>query len=122
MSYQEMMAHVPLYAHPNPKRVLGKSSASPNLASTEFLYTVDHEPFISVIGAGDGGVVREILKHQSVETVVHCEIDQVVMGSLVKNSIFVSKYLIYCTTVVTRPKMSVKNSFRQCLQVETIPD
>ena len=36
MSYQEMMAHVPIYAHPNPKKVL-------------------------VIGAGDGGVVREVL-------------------------------------------------------------
>ena len=35
MSYQEMMAHVPIYAHPNPKKVL-------------------------VIGAGDGGVVREV--------------------------------------------------------------
>ena len=35
MSYQEMMAHVPIYAHPSPKKVL-------------------------VIGAGDGGVVREV--------------------------------------------------------------
>ena len=35
MSYQEMMAHVPIYAHPNPKKVL-------------------------VIGAGDGGVAREV--------------------------------------------------------------
>ena len=42
MSYQEMMAHVPIFAHPNPKSVL-------------------------VIGAGDGGVVREVLKHKSVE-------------------------------------------------------
>ena len=42
MSYQEMMAHVPIFAHPNPKSVL-------------------------VIGAGDGGVIREVLKHKSVE-------------------------------------------------------
>ena len=55
MSYQEMMAHVPIYAHPNPKNVL-------------------------IIGAGDGGVVREVLKHGSIERVVHCEIDDVVMG------------------------------------------
>ena len=36
-SYQEMIAHLPLYAHPNPKRVL-------------------------VIGGGDGGVIREVGK------------------------------------------------------------
>jgi len=55
MSYQEMMAHVPIYAHPNPKSVL-------------------------IIGAGDGGVVREVLKHGGIERVVHCEIDDVVMN------------------------------------------
>ena len=53
-SYQEMMTHVPIFAHPNPKSVL-------------------------VIGAGDGGVVREVLKHKGVERVVHCEIDKLVM-------------------------------------------
>jgi len=49
-SYQEMMAHVPLFAHPDPQRVL-------------------------VIGGGDGGVLREILKHDQVREVVLCEID-----------------------------------------------
>lgn len=34
-AYQEMIAHIPLFAHPNPKRVL-------------------------VIGGGDGGVLREV--------------------------------------------------------------
>ncbi len=47
--YHEMMAHVPLVTHPNPKRVL-------------------------VIGGGDGGVVREVIKHP-VEEVHLCEID-----------------------------------------------
>jgi len=50
-SYQEMIAHIPLYAHENPKKVL-------------------------VIGGGDGGVLREIAKHPSVEEIVICEIDQ----------------------------------------------
>jgi len=50
-SYQEMLAHIPLYAHPNPKRVL-------------------------VIGGGDGGVLREIARHPGVEDIVICEIDQ----------------------------------------------
>ena len=47
-----MIAHIPLASHPNPKSVL-------------------------VIGGGDGGVVREVLKHESVEKVVLCDIDEV---------------------------------------------
>jgi spermidine synthase len=33
---------------------------------------------VCVIGAGDGGILREIVKHQSVESVDHCEIDKMV--------------------------------------------
>lgn len=47
--YHEMMAHIPLCTHPAPRRVL-------------------------VIGGGDGGVVREVLKHP-VEAVSLVEID-----------------------------------------------
>jgi spermidine synthase len=50
--YQEMISHLPLASHPNPKKVL-------------------------VIGGGDGGVVREVLKHDTVEQVVLCDIDEV---------------------------------------------
>jgi spermidine synthase len=50
-AYQEMIAHLPLFAHPNPKRVL-------------------------VIGGGDGGVLREIARHPSVEEMVICELDK----------------------------------------------
>lgn len=50
-SYQEMIAHIPLFAHPNPQKVL-------------------------VIGGGDGGVLREIARHPSVEEIVICEIDK----------------------------------------------
>jgi spermidine synthase len=56
MSYQEMMSHVPLFAHPNPKRVL-------------------------VVGGGDGGIIREVVKHKGVEIVYICEIDQVVIDA-----------------------------------------
>ncbi|CAF3842064.1 unnamed protein product [Rotaria sordida] len=49
--YQEMAAFLPLLAHPCPKRVL-------------------------IIGGGDGGVLREVVKHPQVEEVVLCEIDQ----------------------------------------------
>lgn len=49
-SYSEMMAHIPLYSHPNPKKVL-------------------------VIGGGDGGVLREVARHPSVTDIVICELD-----------------------------------------------
>ena len=55
--YQEMISHLPLASHPNPKKVL-------------------------VIGGGDGGVVREVLKHDTVEQVVLCDIDEVRFFSL----------------------------------------
>ncbi|SDP79881.1 polyamine aminopropyltransferase [Halobacillus aidingensis] len=48
--YHEMVAHVPLFTHPNPKNVL-------------------------VVGGGDGGVIREVLKHESVEKATLVEID-----------------------------------------------
>jgi len=52
--YHEMITHVGLNTHPNPKKVL-------------------------VIGGGDGGAVREIIKHPGIEQVVHVEIDQMVI-------------------------------------------
>lgn len=52
--YHEMIAHVPLFAHPSPKKVL-------------------------VVGGGDGGTVREVLKHRSIEKVVMVEIDEMVV-------------------------------------------
>ncbi|GBC61303.1 polyamine aminopropyltransferase [Desulfonema ishimotonii] len=54
--YHEMIAHVPLFVHPDPRRVL-------------------------VIGGGDGGTVREILKHLGVEQVVMVEIDEMVVSA-----------------------------------------
>ncbi len=48
--YQEMLAHVPLLAHGNAKRVL-------------------------IIGAGDGGVLRRVLQHRGIERAVMVEID-----------------------------------------------
>lgn len=52
--YHEMITHVPLLSHPKPRKVL-------------------------VIGGGDGGTVREILKHEAIEEVDLVEIDQVVV-------------------------------------------
>jgi spermidine synthase len=57
--YHEMMAHVPLLALDAPEEVL-------------------------IIGGGDGGVLREVLKHPSVNHVVHCEIDKIVVEQSLK--------------------------------------
>ncbi len=48
--YHEMLAHFPLMSHPHPRDVL-------------------------VIGGGDGGTIREVVKHPEVERAVLCEID-----------------------------------------------
>lgn len=56
-AYQEMLAHVPLLAHGNPRNVL-------------------------IIGGGDGGILREVLRHSTVEKVTLVEID----GSVVEQS------------------------------------
>lgn len=53
--YHEMLTHVAMHAHPNPKKVI-------------------------VIGGGDGGTVREVLKHKTVEKVYFIEIDEEVIN------------------------------------------
>lgn len=53
-AYHEMIIHVPMLANPSIKKAL-------------------------VIGGGDGGSVREILKHPQVESVTMVEIDEVVV-------------------------------------------
>ncbi|KZT05700.1 saccharopine dehydrogenase [Laetiporus sulphureus 93-53] len=74
-SYQEMIAHLPLASHPNPKKVL-------------------------VVGGGDGGVVREVLKHNTVENVVLCDIDEAVIR--------VSKqYLPHMSALLSDPRVTV---------------
>lgn len=55
--YQEMLTHVPLFTHAEPRRVL-------------------------IIGAGDGGVLRRVLEHPGVEKAVMVEID----GSVIELS------------------------------------
>ena len=54
--YHDMISHVPLFTHPNPKRVL-------------------------VIGGGDGGTVREVIRHKTVEFCHLVEIDSFVVDS-----------------------------------------
>jgi len=54
--YHEMIAHPAMFLHPKPRRVL-------------------------VIGGGDGGTVREVLKHRCVERCVLVEIDGLVVSA-----------------------------------------
>jgi spermidine synthase len=53
--YHEMLTHVAMHAHPAPRKVI-------------------------VIGGGDGGVVREVLKYKTVEKVYFVEIDEEVIN------------------------------------------
>jgi spermidine synthase len=52
--YHDMIVHVPLFSHPAPRNVL-------------------------IIGGGDGGTLREVLKHDGIERVVMVELDEVVV-------------------------------------------
>ncbi|MFC7301179.1 polyamine aminopropyltransferase [Cognatiluteimonas weifangensis] len=49
--YHEMMAHPALFTHPDPRRVV-------------------------IIGGGDCGTLREVLRHPGVQQVVQCDIDE----------------------------------------------
>ncbi|KAM1129151.1 hypothetical protein ACFX2I_038942 [Malus domestica] len=53
-AYQEMLSHLPLCSIPNPRKVL-------------------------LVGGGDGGILREISRHSSVEEIDICEIDTMVI-------------------------------------------
>lgn len=53
-AYHEPLVHIPMFAHPNPHRVL-------------------------IIGGGDGGALRHVLLHPSVDRALEVEIDQAVV-------------------------------------------
>jgi len=74
--YHEMIAHVPLHTHPNPKKVL-------------------------VVGGGDGGVIREILKHPEVEKATLVDID----GKVIEYS---KKYLPTIAGKLDDPRVDVQ--------------
>lgn len=75
-AYQEMITHLPLMSHLNPKRVL-------------------------IIGGGDGGVIREVLKHKDVEKIVLVEIDETVIN-------LSKKYLPYMSSGFNDERVEVK--------------
>jgi len=58
--YQEMLAHVPIFAHGEAENVL-------------------------IIGGGDGGILREVLRHGSIKKAVMVEIDQMVIDACIEH-------------------------------------
>ncbi|MBP0725011.1 spermidine synthase [Bacillus sp. RG28] len=90
--YHEMVAHVPLFTHPNPENVL-------------------------VVGGGDGGVIREVLKHPSVKKATLVEID----GKVIEYS---KKYLPEIAGKLEDPRVEVKvdDGFMHIAQSENIYD
>lgn len=74
-AYQEMIANLPICSHPCPKKVL-------------------------IIGGGDGGVLREVVKHPLVESVVQCEIDEDVINAS-------KKYLLGMAQGFFSPKLTL---------------
>lgn len=74
--YHEMVAHPALFTHPNPKHVL-------------------------VVGGGDGGVIREIIKHPGVEKAVLVDID----GKVIEYS---KKYLPEIACELDNPRVEVQ--------------
>lgn len=73
--YHEMISHVPMFAHKAPKTVL-------------------------VIGGGDGGTVREIVRHKILQKVDMCEIDEKVVKAA-------QKYLPTMSNQLSNPKVNL---------------
>jgi len=73
--YHEMVAHVPLFTHPNPENVL-------------------------VVGGGDGGVIREVIKHPKAKKATLVDID----GKVIEYS---KKYLPEIAGELDNPRVEV---------------
>ncbi len=71
-SYQEMLAHLPLFGF---DRGLGDTAS----LSVESILSAGPKSVL-IVGGGDGGILREVCKHRSVQKVVQCEIDGLVVG------------------------------------------
>ncbi|MGD9040888.1 MAG: polyamine aminopropyltransferase [Desulfobacteraceae bacterium] len=74
-AYHEMISHVPLLVHPDPSRIL-------------------------IIGGGDGGTAREVIKHPNVELVHVCELDEEVVNAC-------RKYLPSLASSLEDPRVKV---------------
>ncbi|KAM3719281.1 Spermidine synthase [Dirofilaria immitis] len=74
-AYQEMITHLAMFSHSLPRKVL-------------------------IIGGGDGAVLREVLKHECVESVTLCEIDETVIN-------LSKKFLPQMSVAFSSPKLEL---------------
>ena len=74
--YHDMIAHVPLFTHPDPRRVL-------------------------IIGGGDGGTAREVLRHPGVRVCTMVEIDGLVVEVC-------KKYLPQTACALDDPRLTLR--------------
>lgn len=74
-NYHEMITHVPMFANPGIKDVL-------------------------VIGAGDGGTIRELMRHPNIEKVTMVEIDEVVVRAS-------QQFLPTISSALNHPKLNL---------------
>ncbi|QXE01181.1 polyamine aminopropyltransferase [Terribacillus sp. DMT04] len=90
--YHEMLAHVPLFTHPNPENVL-------------------------IVGGGDGGVIREVLKHDKVKKVILVDID----GKVIEYS---KKFLPTIAGMIDDPRADVRvgDGFMHIAESENVYD
>lgn len=87
--YQEMLTHLPLCSIPNPKKVFFFFFTE-RLLDCDRVYlfkTTYHILQVLLIGGGDGGILKEISRHSSVDRIDICEIDKMVIdvSELIKN-------------------------------------
>lgn len=73
--YHDMIAHIPLFIHPCPKNVL-------------------------VIGGGDGGTVREVIRHTAVEKCTMVEIDKMVVDAC-------KEFIPLCSKDMNNPRVNL---------------
>ena len=74
-AYHDMITHLPLFTHPAPKNIL-------------------------IIGGGDGGTAREVIRHESVEKCTMVEIDAMVIEAC-------KEYLPQTSSALTNKKVNL---------------
>jgi len=73
--YHEMLVHVPLFSHPDPSEIL-------------------------IVGGGDGGTAREVIKHEGISSIQQVEIDKEVIA-------ISKKYFPSLSASLDHPKVDV---------------
>jgi spermidine synthase len=73
--YHEMLVHVPLFSHPDPSQIL-------------------------IVGGGDGGTAREVIKHEGISSIQQVEIDKEVIA-------ISKKYFPSLSSSLDHPKVDV---------------